>query len=97
MSQVQDCSEGMALESVFAKPLEGRPSVIQKHCLRALEQKHDVCLWLCTKRRGHTFAKDIPLSIKDGCKITLFDLRKHCSWRERYSLYSAKEVKEVMV
>jgi hypothetical protein len=96
MAQIQDSSEAGALETVFAKLPEGLPSIIQKYCLRALEQKHEECLWLCTTRRGRTFAKDMP-TVKDGCQITLFDLRKQCSWWNRYSLYSAQGVKEVMV
>ena len=97
MAQVQDSSKGVTLETVFMKPPEGLPSIIQKHCLRALKEKHEECLWLCMKRRGRMVAKDIPVSAKDPNQITLFDLRKQCSWWKRYSLYSAKGVKEVMV
>lgn len=96
MAQVSDIVGAMAPE-IFTKQLEGRPSVILKHCLRAIQKDHTECLWLCMRHRGRILAKDIPLASKDGCLITMYDLRKECGWWKRYSLYSAKGIKEVMV
>lgn len=77
--------------------LEGRPSVIQKYCLAAEQKDQIECLWLCMKRRGRIFAKDIPLVSKDGRLLTSVDIRKECGWWKQYSLYSAKGIEEIMV
>jgi hypothetical protein len=96
MAQVGDTS-GVTVFQTAMETLEGRPSIIKKHCLAAIQKGHTECLWLCMKRCGRTLAKDIPPASKYGCLITLVDIRKQCGWWKKYSLYSAKGIEEVMV
>ncbi|KAF7508665.1 hypothetical protein GJ744_009057 [Endocarpon pusillum] len=82
-SLLQDCWAG-----------EGKPSVIQAYCQRAIDQGNTECGWVCMRRGNRTIAKDIQLN-NCGFQPDLRGLRKQCGWWKRHSLFSAVGCKEV--
>jgi hypothetical protein len=74
---------------------EGKESMIAEYCRHPTRSKHD-CIWLCIKRGRKYRLVDVPIEPNQHV-IGLPDIRRHCSWWRRYSLYSVIGVREIMV
>ncbi|KAH6646768.1 hypothetical protein BKA67DRAFT_695302 [Truncatella angustata] len=73
-------------------------SAISSYCDYRLENGFDKCIILCAKRGRRYYATD--LEIVQGEFLDVKKLRKHPSsggWWKRYSLYSVREVRDVVV
>ena len=76
--------------------IEGKESVIRKHCEDAIRRGDTQCIWLCIPQNKTWVARDIPLS-SNGKPLAIYDLRKQLSWWKRIALKSAVGLVETSV
>ncbi|KAL4786931.1 hypothetical protein BJX76DRAFT_64358 [Aspergillus varians] len=79
-----------------AEEEDGRPSVLNEYCKKALDRDDVECFWVCFRRSHRWLAKDMKLDASSD-SIRLDELRKIFGWWKRRSFYSTVGVKEVMI
>ena len=79
----------------------GKDSVLSEYCKGAINRGRAHCLWICFDRHGRTLAEDISIELGDSNNgqgtFRLGSLAHRYGWWKRFSIYSAKRVREVKV
>ena len=99
--EMSDMESGAVLNPIWSVEGAGKPSIIADLCQAAISEGRTQCIWISYQRNGRTLAKDIHVrdGIVEGTQKTfhLCSFANHYGWWKRFSIYSAKGVKEVMV
>jgi hypothetical protein len=91
-------SNSNCLISPFEEALsgnQGKESMIAEYCRHPTRSQH-ACIWLCIKHGRKYRLVDVTINPNQDV-IGLPDIRRHCGWWRRYSLYSVVGVREMMV
>ena len=79
----------------------GKDYILSEYCKGARNRGRAHCLWICFHRHGRTVAEDISIEMGHSKKgqgtFRLSSLAHRYGWWKRFSIYSAKGVREVKV